>query len=102
MVEEQVKVEILIPNRHPLLPRHEREIGSEFQKEPLQFLQNGGFEIPLTIDIPQSEKVEQIRITEYELRRHLVGFAKLLQFLVNSGFWQPGNRRPFEEHASDA
>lgn len=64
MVEEQIEIEVLIPNRHLFLPSNKGEVGAEFEEKPLQFLQYGGLEISLAVRVLQAQEVEQVRIAE--------------------------------------
>lgn len=45
MVKQQIEVEILVTDGHPLLTRQEREVRPQFQEKRLEFLQDGRFQV---------------------------------------------------------
>ena len=83
MVEQQIEVEILVADGHPFLAREEGEVTAEFQQKPLEFLQNGRFQIAFTVGILQAEEIKQVRVAENELGCQPVGVSKLLEVLAN-------------------
>jgi len=101
MIKEQIEVIILAADRHSLLAGEEPEIGTEFQQEPLDVPQNCRLPIAFAEGIGEAEKDEKVRVAKDQIRRDLVGRAKLFEFLVDEVFGSPRDRSPLEEHASD-
>ena len=75
MIEQQVKVIILVIDLHPFLASDEAKAGSEFENEGLDFPKNRGLQIRLGIGIFQAEEIKDIRIAENEVGRQLVLLA---------------------------
>jgi hypothetical protein len=72
MVEEQVEVVILVVDRDPLLPGHEREAGPELQDERLEVPEDGRLQVPLAVGILEPEEVQEIRVAKDQVGRDAV------------------------------
>ena len=64
MKEKQIEIVILVIHGDSLLASDEREVRAELQEEPLQFPQDGIFQILLAVSLGQPEKIEEVRITK--------------------------------------
>ena len=71
MEEEQVQVIVLAIHGNSLLPSDKAEVRTEFQQESLQVAQDGSFQFLLAVSVFQSEKVEQVRVTEDQIGARL-------------------------------
>ncbi len=78
MIEEQVDVIILIIYCNTFLSGKECKIIAQFGYKILKFCNNCIFKIFFGIGVMQSEKIEDIRILEYKVSRHLTFIAQLI------------------------
>jgi hypothetical protein len=62
--EQQINIVVLVIDRDPLLPGHERETDAQLQDERLEFSQNRRLEIRLAVTVVPSQEVQHVRGTE--------------------------------------
>jgi hypothetical protein len=99
--EEQVEVVVVRADRHALLPRDEAEALPQLQQEALQLPQDGRLQLALAVVGRQAEEVEDVRISEDEVRGRAAGFAERREGLLDDRLGPPGDGRALVEHARD-
>src|SRR5438477_313802 len=98
MVEEQIKVVILVIDGDAFLPRDKGEVGAKLEDESLQLSNDGGFDILLGVFTVQAEEVEEVRVAENQVWRDAVFELQRGQLLSNNIVWLLADGRAFEKH----
>lgn len=98
VVEEQVDVEVVVVDLHPLLPGDEREAGPELQEELLDVAEDGVLEVALQVAVVQPQEVEEVRVFQEEGRRHHLLLAKPGEIVPDGLLGLPGDGAPLVEH----
>lgn len=98
VVEEQVDVEVLVVDLHPLLPGDEREAGPELQQELLDIAEDGVLEIALQVAVLQPQEVEEVWVLQEERRRHHLLLAQPGEVVPDGLLGLPGDRAPLGQH----
>ena len=69
MVEQEVEIVVVAVDLHSPLPGNEAEAHPEFEDERLDLSQDRRLQILLRVSVLQPQKVQQVRVAEYQIRR---------------------------------
>jgi len=88
-----------LSDRDSLLASKKTEVRAQLQQELLQVAQDCAFEVLLAVSILQSEKVQQVRIAEDQIRADAILIAQSRQLFAGQVAWFSADRRSLVEHA---
>jgi hypothetical protein len=93
---------ILTADGHAFLPGEKTELCVDFQQEPFNIAQDGGFQIAFAKAVGETQESEDAGIAEHKIGSQAVGFAELFEFLADQGVGPARDSGAFEEHTADA
>lgn len=99
-VEQQVKVEVVVVDRHPLLASNEGPTVADLQQEGSEVVDDRLFKVSLVVGAPQTQEVEQVRVAKTvgghrgPIRRLHVRDLLALETLTADELPQPSDAQP--------